>query len=428
MKKLFVVLAIMLFSCWGLTFPQVLHSENGSMNNLTANITYTLDPNPNSAQPIIPSDNSEFGTPIKFTLRSIPGSRWRISFNLPSTLKGNYYFSDQPVNCSFNDTSAFYEEEQKFWNPHNTNIITTDTSGTMHFYLGMTILIPSVPCVSEYNGNVLCTAQNLDTSLTLIDSAQYSTALISNWGLLFPTGHLWDLSRGQTYTLNVESHEVYPILTGKEKGEVLSYSYNCLEPGAKLSITFNLPTSLFNVLGDSIPCSFSSQSAYDKEMGTKWNPHNGYIFTTSNSGSVKFDLGITVSVPESAHVGDYVATIPFVLTYVGNKINAKQAVEDLEFDIRVTDFDIPKKYSLYQNYPNPFNAFTIIRYDLPEPVTTSLKVYDLLCREISTLVSGFKHAGEQSIEWNASNLPSGVYYYRLQVGSYIETKKLILMK
>ena len=88
----------------------------------------------------------------------------------------------------------------------------------------------------------------------------------------------------------------------------------------------------------------------------------------------------------------------------------------------------PKRFTLSQNYPNPFNPTTTISYELPKESFVSLKVFDLLGREVTTLVSEEMSAGSYSRQWNATNIPSGIYFYRLQAGSFCETKKLVLLK
>lgn len=81
-------------------------------------------------------------------------------------------------------------------------------------------------------------------------------------------------------------------------------------------------------------------------------------------------------------------------------------------------------YRLHQNYPNPFNPSTVISYQIPADNYVTLKVFDVLGREVAT----HKEAGSHSVEFNASDLPSGIYLYRIQVGNYTETQKLILQK
>jgi hypothetical protein len=85
-------------------------------------------------------------------------------------------------------------------------------------------------------------------------------------------------------------------------------------------------------------------------------------------------------------------------------------------------------FSLEQNYPNPFNPSTTINYYLRHSGYTQLKVFNMLCQEVTTLVSSFLPAGENSITWNAQGIPSGVYFYRLQSEKYSQTKKLLITK
>jgi len=89
---------------------------------------------------------------------------------------------------------------------------------------------------------------------------------------------------------------------------------------------------------------------------------------------------------------------------------------------------IPDKYLLEQNYPNPFNPNTVISFQLPVSSNVSLKVFDILGNEISTIVNGYQPAGKYEFEFSGANLPSGVYFYTITAGQYSETKKMILMK
>jgi hypothetical protein len=89
---------------------------------------------------------------------------------------------------------------------------------------------------------------------------------------------------------------------------------------------------------------------------------------------------------------------------------------------------IPEKYSLSQNYPNPFNPVTRINYSIPKSDLVSLKVYDNLGRLVSVLVNEHKNAGSYIVEFNASNLSSGLYYYRLTSGEFTDIKKMMVVK
>lgn len=88
----------------------------------------------------------------------------------------------------------------------------------------------------------------------------------------------------------------------------------------------------------------------------------------------------------------------------------------------------PKSYELKQNYPNPFNPSTTIEYSVPNGSFVNLKIFDMTGREISTLVSKQQETGTYIVDWNASGLSSGVYFYKLTAGNFVETKKMILAK
>ncbi|MDA3860983.1 MAG: T9SS type A sorting domain-containing protein [Melioribacteraceae bacterium] len=92
------------------------------------------------------------------------------------------------------------------------------------------------------------------------------------------------------------------------------------------------------------------------------------------------------------------------------------------------NIEIPQVFSLSQNYPNPFNPTTVIQYSLSEVTNVKLKVYDMLGREIATLVNREQTAGVYNVEFNATNLSSGVYFYRVEAGSFVASKKLLLLK
>ena len=88
----------------------------------------------------------------------------------------------------------------------------------------------------------------------------------------------------------------------------------------------------------------------------------------------------------------------------------------------------PNEFKLYQNYPNPFNPATIISFSIPGSEFVQLKIYDMLGTEINTLLNEYMQAGNYQIELDASNLPGGVYFYKIISGSFSDTKKMILLK
>ena len=96
--------------------------------------------------------------------------------------------------------------------------------------------------------------------------------------------------------------------------------------------------------------------------------------------------------------------------------------------VKASPVELPREARLDQNYPNPFNPSTVIRYQLPDRRTVSLKVYSLLGTELATLVDGIQDAGDKSIVWNASGMPSGIYFCKLIAGDRSEVRKMTLLR
>jgi Secretion system C-terminal sorting domain len=97
-------------------------------------------------------------------------------------------------------------------------------------------------------------------------------------------------------------------------------------------------------------------------------------------------------------------------------------------DINDNHANVPAGYSLLQNYPNPFNPTTTIIFSVPKTMHVSLSIYNSMGQEVSKLISKDMSVGVYTAMWNASGFASGVYYYRIIAGNFIETKKLLLLK
>jgi hypothetical protein len=101
---------------------------------------------------------------------------------------------------------------------------------------------------------------------------------------------------------------------------------------------------------------------------------------------------------------------------------------DVVLGASVPTSPLPGGFTLSQNYPNPFNPSTTISFSLPRTEVVNLKVYDVLGREVATLVEGREEAGEHSVKWNAESFASGVYFYQIRAGGFVETKRLLLLR
>ncbi|MBU0561756.1 MAG: T9SS type A sorting domain-containing protein [Bacteroidetes bacterium] len=126
-------------------------------------------------------------------------------------------------------------------------------------------------------------------------------------------------------------------------------------------------------------------------------------------------------------------TDSFVVANWGDNRNLDWDIYFNKANIAITDVeeinsDIPVTFVLYQNYPNPFNPTTVIGYQLPVTGNVTLKIYDVLGREITTLVNETKEAGSYEVKFDAKQLSSGVYFYQLKTSSSVITKKLMVMQ
>ena len=156
--------------------------------------------------------------------------------------------------------------------------------------------------------------------------------------------------------------------------------------------------------------------------GTIENAGGRRIMVTS--GPITMNLGDTAQVV-IALVGGMGTTNLDAVTQLKNNVKAAQIVTSGNY---YNYNPIPSTFKLEQNYPNPFNSSTKIIYQLSASSKVVLKIYDVLGREVRTLVNKEQSAGRYLINFNASGLTSGVYFYRLRVGSFVQTKKMVLLK
>jgi WD40 repeat protein len=136
--------------------------------------------------------------------------------------------------------------------------------------------------------------------------------------------------------------------------------------------------------------------------------------------------GTTTELREYSYVDDIITITATSLAYRLKQIDYNGSYEYSK-EILVETF-IPVEFVLEQNYPNPFNPTTTINYQIPELIFVNLKIYDVLGNEVETLVNGEKQIGSYELEFNAKHSPSGVYFYRLEAGSFVETKKMVLLR
>ncbi|MFZ1289660.1 MAG: YCF48-related protein [Melioribacteraceae bacterium] len=181
----------------------------------------------------------------------------------------------------------------------------------------------------------------------------------------------------------------------------------------------------------------NSGEAWEIRNSGTYSDLNSVFFKDKNNGIIVGELGVilrTIDGGENWHIEE--SGINNSLYGVGIKDSIELAVGDngkilrniFKKEITDTNTIIPTEYFLEQNYPNPFNPGTTIEYSIPQKSQVTIKVYDLLGREITTLINEEKPAGNYFVKFDGGSLTSGVYFYRLQSNSFSQTRKLLLLK
>jgi hypothetical protein len=157
------------------------------------------------------------------------------------------------------------------------------------------------------------------------------------------------------------------------------------------------------------------------------------VFVSTNNGTLwtAASSGLT-----NAYVDAFGVSGTYLIAGISGAGVWRRSLSEMPTSVDRLSSDLPTHFGLEQNYPNPFNPSTTISFRLPFQAFVSMKVFDALGREVSTLLSEELSAGTYSQEWNAAGLPSGVYFYRLQAhqtfggrsGSFTDTRKLLLLR
>ena len=190
---------------------------------------------------------------------------------------------------------------------------------------------------------------------------------------------------------------------------------------------FTYPNTLFE------PISFTTRHSYTDKDAMKLNPNDVLTYRAGNWSEETEDASIIVfgediEIPQIVFFAFAVGSITDSLTAKGLIENTITFLNGIVSVNENQNVKIPTKFSLKQNYPNPFNPKTKIKYEIAKSGFVNLKVFDVLGREIKTLVNENKNVGVYETEFDANNLNSGMYFYKLTTNNFSEMKKMILVK
>ena len=211
--------------------------------------------------------------------------------------------------------------------------------------------------------------------------------------------------------------------------------------------TYNYRITAFNTFGQStysniaqvvVPVELTSFNASIKDAGVllEWTTAteiNNMGFEIQRNSSATWE---TIGFIEGKGTTSEITNYQFFndLSELNNSINLKYRLKQIDFngvfsysDIVEIEFS-PENYSLSQNYPNPFNPSTSISFTITKSTFVTLKIFNILGNEISTLVNQIMPSGRHVLKFDATNLPSGIYLYTITAGEFVDTKKMLLMK
>ncbi|MCX6122592.1 MAG: T9SS type A sorting domain-containing protein [Ignavibacteriales bacterium] len=322
----------------------------------------------------------------------------------------------------------------------------------------------NLSCFAIPNGpmnDIIYSAYSVDTSLYLIThntqagppGSPSKILSIAGGGSYFTRTRLVGNSNGTLYL----AFGFWQLIMGQEmmhsmkEGTVL---YKSTNSGSTWAFADTLSQSLNTIndlqitsTGTLVHTKVENANIYIRSSlnGSQWSSFYQVNPTTGTAAKKDaFYFGISTALVDDANIG-----VAWIDTSTGyDEIFYRKFAIPAPATVGVLENErsTPDQFALNQNFPNPFNPTTVISYQLPEASHVAIKVFDMLGREVATLVDGVKSAGQHTVELNASKLRSGIYFYRLsvvpsarrdlvptegrngQAGSFMETKKLVLLK
>ncbi|MBK7445834.1 MAG: T9SS type A sorting domain-containing protein [Ignavibacteria bacterium] len=258
-------------------------------------------------------------------------------------------------------------------------------------------------------------------------TTQYWTRnTVSAWGIGTGSAKYDFWSAGTTTPLQTVTSNQFPAVTAPSNYLRFNYTHAFYLSGGTLAndsciieTSIDGGTTWTRLIGMGASQTISSGTNSSPIMTTVGGPVTGAFTPTSTQWATK-----VFAMPIGTNKVRFVAKSAF-----GNNLYIDDVTSGLVTGINNSPITLsPERYELSQNYPNPFNPSTKINFSIPKQSFVSLKIYDMLGKEVSQLVSEIKTAGVYSIDFNALNLSSGTYFYQLKAGEFSDIKRMMLIK
>jgi hypothetical protein len=290
-----------------------------------------------------------------------------------------------------------------------------------------------------YNGNAYACVGTRVKGFALASGTEVfnvqlvGSSFLNGMGIDQSTGiaYISDFSGTKIYKLNLNTQAwwIYVpspggtpngVYVDKPRNRLLVCFWGANAPVKSVSLADSSVTTLTNT--GHTNCDGIYLDKYDNVFISSWSPARIIYYNINFTGAAQIAIGSGLSAPADIFINQR-----------GDTIGIPMGTTVQFHNIAITGLNqisgsIPQKFSLGQNYPNPFNPSTKIKFDIPSAGFTKLYVYDALGRTAATLVNGDLKAGSYEFGWNADNYTSGVYFYKLESGSFSEVRKMILVK
>jgi len=377
-------------------------------------------------------DNDDFNSvPLPFTL-AVSGTSPSADVSIPINPNDDFTLIGNPFagNLDASDVSSWgdLQATARTWDPDTNQYVDTETEAPFTGFFVETAV----------GGTGDITIPVAATSSKTIDTEQFRIALSlqgindnevaisdNSTSILFREGatHEWDIYDATKLVPLLSSYATIGIV-GERAGEERIQAIDSRPVDFSGEIELPLALNVYNFGGEfelsadliNVPEDWSL-TLTDHETGETTDLRESAYTFTYNSSAQKV-VAVENKLPETFTMSVNETVERFTLT-----VEAGEAV-----NIDEPGTGLPQRVALNQNYPNPFNPSTVISYDLPEASDVTIQVYDMTGRQVATLVNSRMEAGTHEVTFNAGNLASGVYIYRLQAGEHMLTRKLTLIK
>ncbi|MCK9211931.1 MAG: T9SS type A sorting domain-containing protein [Ignavibacteriaceae bacterium] len=314
---------------------------------------------------------------------------------------------------------------------NNWGIYKTTNSGAQWTQSGLTGI--PIDCLAQIGTNLFAGSTLFGVYL--------STDAGANWTAVKSDNGIYALTAGGTTLFAARNASIRGVYVSPDNGTNWTFPANTGFPTSNITALSTIGSNLFVETMTGVYLSIDDGANWTAVNNglTTLNVRSAVVngsnlFVGTNGGGVYLttDNGSNWSAVNTGLTNKFV----YSLAVIGSDLYAgtlgsglwKRSLSDMITAVEDNKINQPSNFSLYQNYPNPFNPTTNIRFEIASPGFVSLKVIDLLGREVTSLVNEYKQAGNYDVNFDASKLSSGIYFYKLQAGNFSSTKKMVLTR